>query len=103
LREGGVAIGMSLMELGTRGVPKVLEYAGLDYVTIDMEHSAFGIDRVADIIAWMKSTTVAPFVRVPENQYHFLAGVLDAGAMGVQVSNLQNANEVREVVEAIKY
>lgn len=103
LREGGSPLGMQIMEVGTRGVAKILEFADVDYVIIDMEHSGFGIERVADLIAWFKATDIAPIVRVPENLYHYLAGVLDAGAAGVQVANVDNAEQAREIVRAVKY
>ncbi len=100
---GGVAIGMLVMEFGTRGIAKLLEYADVDFVTIDMEHSCFGLERVADLISMFKATGIAPIVRVPENLHHFIGGALDAGAMGIQVANVETAAEARGVVEAAKY
>ncbi len=40
---------------------------------------------------------------MPENLYHFLAGVLDAGALGVQVANVETAEQARSIVKATKY
>ena len=100
---GGVAIGMQIMEFGTRGIAKILETTDIDYVIIDMEHSGFGMDRVADIIAWFKSTDIATIVRVPENLYHYLAGALDAGASGVQVASIETAEQARAVIQSVKY
>lgn len=100
---GGVAIGMLVMEFGTRGLAKLLDHAGIDFVTIDMEHSCFGLERVADLIAWFKATGIAPIVRVPENLHHFIGGALDAGALGIQVANVATAAEAEEVVKAAKY
>lgn len=103
VREGRPALGMAIMEFGTRGLAKILETADLDYVIIDMEHSGFGIERVADLIAWFKATDIAPIVRVPENHYFFLAGVLDAGAAGVQVASVETAEQARAIVQSVKY
>lgn len=103
IAQGGVALGMQIMEFGTRGIAKILEVADIDYVIIDMEHSGFGIERVADLIAWFKATDIAPIVRVPENLYHYLAGVLDAGAVGVQVASVETAAQAREIINAVKY
>jgi 2-keto-3-deoxy-L-rhamnonate aldolase RhmA len=103
LNDGGCPLGIQIMEFGTRGIAKILEYGSVDYVIIDMEHSGFGIERVADLIAWFKATDIAPIVRVPENLYHFLAGVMDAGAAGVQVANVETADQARQIVQAIKY
>jgi 2-keto-3-deoxy-L-rhamnonate aldolase RhmA len=103
LSEGRAAIGGLMMEFGTRGIAKVYEYADVDYVQIDMEHSAFGIERVADLIAWFKATEIASLVRVPQNLYHFLAGVLDAGASAVQVADVETVEQARAIVDAAKY
>lgn len=103
LEEGRVAVGQVLMEFGTRGIAKIVALADLDYVVIDMEHSAFGIERVADLIAWFKATEVVPIVRVPQHLYHFVAGVLDAGAGGIMVGNVESADGARAIVRDAKY
>ncbi len=103
VREGGTAVGLMVMEFGTRGIAKILETTGVDYVLIDMEHSAFGLERVADLVAWFKATDIDTIVRVPENLYHYLSGVLDAGATGVQVANVETADQARAIIEAVKY
>jgi 2-dehydro-3-deoxyglucarate aldolase/4-hydroxy-2-oxoheptanedioate aldolase len=103
LRDGRIAVGHMVMEFGTRGIAQILAQADLDFVLIDMEHSGFGIERVADLIAWLKATEIAPIVRVPQNVYHFLATALDAGAYGVMVANVESAAEARTIVEAAKY
>ncbi len=100
---GGTAMGIQIMEFGTRGIARILDTTDLDFVIIDMEHSGFGLDRVADIISWFRATDIATIVRVPENLYHYLAGVLDAGASGVQVASVETGEQARAVVSAVKY
>ena len=60
----GVAVGMLIQEFGTRGIAQLLDYAGVDFVTIDMEHSSFGMERVADLLAWLRSN-LGPASRGP--------------------------------------
>jgi 2-keto-3-deoxy-L-rhamnonate aldolase RhmA len=103
IREGGVAVGTTLMEFGTRGIAKLFEYADLDWVMIDMEHSGYTIDRVADLVAWFKATPITVIVRPPENLYHYLSGIMDCGAMGVQVPHIESAEDARKVVDAVMY
>ena len=55
----------------------------VDFVLIDMEHTGFDAERIADLVAWFKATDIAPFVRVPQGLYHFMARTMDAGALGV--------------------
>lgn len=103
VREGRVPVGHMIMEFGTRGMAKILEAAGIDFVLLDMEHTGFDADDIADQIAWLKATSIAPFVRVPQRLYHFLARTMDAGALGVMVANVETAEEAREVVNAVKF
>lgn len=101
--EGRIPVGTLIWEFGTRGMPKILEAADLDFVLIDMEHSAFDGERVADLLAWFKATPIAPFVRVPQRLYHFLARAMDAGALGAMVANVETTGQAREIVNAVKY
>lgn len=103
LAEGRVPLGHMVMEFATRGIAKILETANPDFVIYDMEHSNLGNDRIADLIAWSKACPFAPFVRVPQGQYHFLARVMDAGALGVMVGNVETPEEARDIVRAVKY
>jgi 2-dehydro-3-deoxyglucarate aldolase/4-hydroxy-2-oxoheptanedioate aldolase len=103
LCEGRMPIGHLVWEFGTRGLAGVLESAGLDFVLLDMEHSAFDGERIADLVGWLRHTRVTPIVRVPQRLYHFLARVMDAGALGVMVANVESAQQAREVVDAVKY
>ena len=77
------------MEFNTRGIAKILERADLDFVQIDMEHGPFTISDVAAMIAWFKATEISTLVRVPQNLYHFMSTVLDAGADAIQVADVE--------------
>jgi len=101
--EGRTPVGHMVLEFGTRGVAQMLEVAGVDFVVIDMEHTGFSAANIADMIAWFKATTVAPFVRVPQLLYHFVARTLDAGALGIMVPNVVSADQARALVDAAKY
>ena len=103
LAEGKVPMGHMVLEFGTRGLARMLEVAGLDFVVVDMEHSGFSAANIADLMAWFKATSVAPFVRVPQIQYHFIARTLDAGALGIMVPNVKDRLEARVIVDAAKY
>lgn len=103
LDEGRLAVGHMIVEFATRGIARIVETAGVDFVVVDMEHSGIGLERVADLMAWFKATPVAPLVRVPAGHYHFIARCLDAGALGIMVPNVETLEEARSVVEAAKY
>jgi 2-dehydro-3-deoxyglucarate aldolase/4-hydroxy-2-oxoheptanedioate aldolase len=103
LAEGKVPVGHMIWEFSTRGVAKIIEAAGADFVLIDMEHSGFHFGQVNDLLSWFKATPVTPIVRVPAAEYHFIARVMDAGAHGVMVPNVSTAEQARAVVNAMRY
>ena len=103
LSQGQVPIGHMLFEFNTRGVAQILDEAGVDFAVIDMEHSAFAIADLANLVAWLKATPVAPFVRIPRIHYHFIARALDVGVLGVVAPNVQSPAEARALVDAAKY
>jgi 2-keto-3-deoxy-L-rhamnonate aldolase RhmA len=100
---GHMPVGHMVWEFGTRGIAKIVESADVDFILFDMEHSGFDIDRIFDLIAWSKACSFAPMVRVPQNQYHFLARSMDAGALGVMVANVESAEQAKAIVDAVKY
>ena len=100
---GNVPVGQMISEFGTRGIARMLDVAGVDFVLIDTEHGQHTTGEVADLVAWFAATPVAPFVRVPQIEYHLIARTMDAGALGVMVPNVKNAAEAKEIVDAVKY
>ncbi len=100
---GKVPVGQMLWEFGTRGMARMMDACDVDFAIIDTEHAAFSSADVADLIAWFSATTIAPFVRVPEIAYHLIARTMDAGALGVMAPNVKTADEVRAIVDAVKY
>jgi 2-keto-3-deoxy-L-rhamnonate aldolase RhmA len=103
IAEGRVPVGHMVWEFGTRGLARMLEGTGLDFVIFDMEHSGFEIERVFDLIAYAKASSFAPFVRVPEAKYHFLARLMDGGALGVMIGNVETAETARYIVDSVKF
>ena len=103
LAAGKVPVGHMLLEFGTRNIARLCESAGLDFVVIDSEHTAFSIAHIADLLAWFRATTVTPFVRIPQVDYHFIARTLDQGAQGLMIPNVKNAAEAQAIICAAKY
>lgn len=103
LRAGEVVIGTMVFEFASPGLPQILANSGADFVVYDMEHSGFGIDTIKQLLAWTRGTGIAPVVRVPAAEYHFLARALDAGAHGVMVPLVESGEQAARAVQATKY
>jgi 2-keto-3-deoxy-L-rhamnonate aldolase RhmA len=103
VREGRAALGTGLKEFASRGIPWIVEASGFDYCTIDHEHGAFDFETIADLAGWFQATSVSPIVRIHKSFVHLVPGILDQGIMGIQVSEVDNAEEARAIVREAKY
>jgi 2-dehydro-3-deoxyglucarate aldolase/4-hydroxy-2-oxoheptanedioate aldolase len=103
LAEGKVPVGHMIWEFKTRGVATLIAGAGCDFVLLDMEHSSFSSDSVADLLAWMRGVNLPAFVRVPDLEYHFVARCLDAGALGIMVPDVKSVDMARKAVDFVRY
>jgi len=103
LAEGRMPRGHMVWEFSSRGIPRILDSLGLDYAVFDMEHSNFDIGTIADLMAWTHGCRLTPFVRLPQDHYHFAARVLDAGAMGLMLPNVKTAEQAKAIVSHAKY
>jgi len=103
LSAGGVSIGTMVFEFATTGIARIAAEAGADFVVFDMEHTGFSIETIRMLMATSRGANLVPMVRVPATEYHFIARVLDMGAMGVMVPMVESAEQARRVVQSAKY
>jgi 2-keto-3-deoxy-L-rhamnonate aldolase RhmA len=103
LAGGGTVLGTMVMEFGTQGVGAMADAAGAEFVMYDMEHTAWSIESVRGLFASCGGLDIAPFVRVPATEYHFAARVLDAGAHGVMVPMVNDAEQARALASFCRY
>jgi 2-keto-3-deoxy-L-rhamnonate aldolase RhmA len=103
VREGRAALGTGLKEFASRGVPWIIEASGFDYCMIDHEHGAFDLETIADLAGWFQATNVSVIVRIHKSFTHLIPAILDQGIMGIQVSEVDNAEEACAIVREAKY
>ncbi|MTH79230.1 HpcH/HpaI aldolase family protein [Paracoccus aestuariivivens] len=89
------------------GAPAVVEIAGkwgLDFVFIDAEHTALGLDLPMErMILAARLAGVSPLVRVPDSDPVGLRKALELGAEGVIIPQVHNAAQMRAIVQATKF
>lgn len=100
---GETVLGAMMFEFFSPGIAQILKLAGCEYVLYDMEHAGFSIEQLKAQCAHCRGTGVAPMVRVPRGEYHFLARALDVGAQGVMVPMVESVEQARAVAEATHY
>ena len=103
LQGGGTAIGGMAFEFFTPGLAPVLAAAGADFVLLDMEHSGVSIETIKAQIAFAHGAGIVPMVRVPACEYHLIAPVLDAGALGIMAPMMETREQAEILVAACRY
>lgn len=82
---------------------EALARAGLDYVVIDMEHSPIGAEHAAELVGVASGAGLAPFVRVDEMSRSPILKMLDVGAAGLIVPQLETVEQARQLVGWAKF
>jgi 2-keto-3-deoxy-L-rhamnonate aldolase RhmA len=103
LKAGHAVIGSEISRLRSPEVARLYAQAGFDFVFIDMEHSAFSLETVADMIAAARAASIVPIVRIPQAEYAFACRVLDQGAQGIIVPRVNTPKEVGDIVSWMRY
>ncbi len=75
----------------------------LDYVWIDMEHTALTVESVQSHILATRGSDTAAFVRVTTNDPNLIKPVLDIGADSAIVPMIRSAEEAERAVKACLY
>lgn len=102
LKNNELTIG-SWITIGHPSVIEVLSHAGFDWLTIDMEHTTIDYAMAQVLISTIQSKGMAALVRVSKNDEVYIKRVMDAGADGVIVPMINNADDARKAVEYVKY
>jgi 2-dehydro-3-deoxyglucarate aldolase/4-hydroxy-2-oxoheptanedioate aldolase len=103
LKSGDVALGTLVWETRGRGVVHTLARAGMDFVMICTEHSAYNLETVVDLVAHTHAAGITPVVRIPDLEYQSVTRLLDSGCQSLIVPHVKTGAEVRRFVELAKY
>lgn len=96
-------LGHFIVEFATPGIGHIVKAAGGDFVLLDMEHSGFDFETIKAAIRFFEAADVAVLVRVPSQDYHFLARACDVGAEGLMAPMVSTPEQARHILNCIKY
>ena len=102
LRQGEPSFG-TWLSLGNLHATRVLARSGFEWLTLDIEHSAFDWSTAATLFAAVADAGCVPRARVPEGDHYCIKRVLDAGAWGIVVPMVDTVEQARTAIAAAKY
>jgi 2-keto-3-deoxy-L-rhamnonate aldolase RhmA len=82
---GEIQLGTWITMIRTPAVLTLLQSAGLDFARIDMEHSSFSMETVADMAALARALDFPIVVRPPAGTREWITRLLDAGVWNLHI------------------
>ncbi|ANA40199.1 hypothetical protein A2G06_07610 [Geobacter anodireducens] len=104
LKSGQPVVG-SWLNSASPIIAETMALTGFDFLTVDVEHSAVDLVQTQILFQAIRSGNphCAPLVRLAGNTYAETKRFLDAGASGVIAPFINNADQARELLRAVKY
>lgn len=103
LKRDGHAFGPMVFEFFSAGMPAIIASTGADFALFDMEHTGLEYESFKHLVAGCRGLGVAPMVRVPASEYHFIARALDMGAQGVMLPMVESREQAERIAAAAHY
>src|ERR671915_157583 len=100
--ESQTAFGLWMTVPGSIGA-EILAGAGVDYVCVDQQHGVIDYDSMVPMFQAIRAEGQAPITRVLSNDPFLIMKALDAGAWGVIVPLVNNAEDAARAVAACRY
>lgn len=77
--------------------------AGFDFYMLDAEHGLLDPVQVLNVIRACESTDMTPMMRIGQKDPKVVLQYLDAGMLGIMMPGLETVEEVKMLVDAVKY
>jgi 4-hydroxy-2-oxoheptanedioate aldolase len=84
-------------------IAELFGLAGFDYYMLDAEHGLMDAAQVVDVIRVCERVNMTPMVRIGSKDPKLVLQYLDAGMMGVMMPGLETPDEIKMLIDAVKY
>jgi 2-dehydro-3-deoxyglucarate aldolase len=102
LRNGGHSIG-TWMQIPHASIAEIMGQAGYDWIAVDMEHGAFGVQPLPDLFRAIELGGTLPLARLAAGHPEDCKEALDAGAGGIIVPMIETAEQLTAVRDACRW
>lgn len=103
LNRGDQVYGTMVRFVRDPGVVNLLVNHGFDFMLIDMEHSVFSFETIADMIRSARGFGIPAIVRPPARLKFYHTRLLDAGANGLMVPMTETKDHAEEIRDSCYY
>jgi 2-keto-3-deoxy-L-rhamnonate aldolase RhmA len=103
LVKGELVLCMNLRLARSVDIAMVAKAGGYDALYVDMQHAPYSIETTATICAASLGIGITPLVRVPSHDGQWMSRVLDGGAQGVIVPDVESRAQAEAVVRHCRF
>ncbi|GAA5059890.1 2-dehydro-3-deoxyglucarate aldolase/4-hydroxy-2-oxoheptanedioate aldolase [Thermocatellispora tengchongensis] len=103
LGAGELVLGTFVFEFATLGIGRLAAGAGAQFVIYDAEHTGWGWETLASLVATTRPTGAEPYIRIPVAERSAVSRALDTGARGIMVPMVESAAQAEQIVRWAKY
>ncbi len=103
LREGSFVKVAGVSRVTDPWLVEVIGWIGYDVVWFDMEHRAFGFDKIDPISLACRANGIDLMVRIRKTGYDSPMRALEFGANGLMIPHCRSAEEARQWVEWVRF
>jgi 4-hydroxy-2-oxoheptanedioate aldolase len=82
---------------------EIVAHSGYDWILLDTEHSPNELPGLLSQLQALKGGTASPVVRAAWNDTVLIKRILDIGAQSILLPYVQNAEEAKRAVQAVRY
>ena len=93
----------SWLQIPHSSVAEILGSSGYDWVAVDLEHGSIGIEQLPDLFRALEIGGTLPLARIAQCSSKDCKQVLDAGAGGVIVPMIENAEQLTLIRDACRW
>ena len=93
----------SWITIGHPSIAEVMCDAGFEWLCIDMEHSQIDINSLLNLIIAIQGRKMKAYVRVGSNDSSIIKKVLDSGADGIIIPQINTLDEAKKAINNVRY
>lgn len=102
LKSGGVVYGL-LTPIYDPAIVEAVGLLGFDCYMLDCEHGAGGPIQAEYVVRACETVGMVPLARVRSADHKLALQFMDAGVMGLMLPGVEDADDVKRLVDAVKY
>jgi len=91
------------LKISDPAIVEIAALSGFDFVIIDREHGPISIENTQNMIRAAEAKNITAIVRVPRNEETEILKVLDIGAHGIEVPQINNGIQAKKLRMSAKY